>query len=535
MTRTGKTSRGQSARSDTLKKHSVQGRILATVTIPRGGLDFGGGPALFPNGLSFIWREGENWLVSGPNGCGKSVLVQLLSGERFHPDAEVELFFSGPDGSDPERSVAVVSPERHSRLLDSIGAYVQMRWNASDEESVQSLGSWLSQDAVEGRLPCERFVRSPESEAAFAARRCKVVSALDISALLGNSLVSLSNGEMRRAMLARALLGNSRLLLFDAPFVGLDADSRELLLDAISRETAKKGVSVMLASMRPEFIPAGINRELALDSAGRVLRQGPWSGGCSRPSRKTPPRQPKPGIRHAPTKWRVEEAAPPDTTAKVLVQMKDVSVAYGSRVVFENLNWTVRAGEHWAVSGPNGCGKTTLLALLLGDHPQAYASDVTLFGRRRGTGESIWDVKKRIGWVSPELHACMERTPDALSVVVSGFRDSPLCLGPATARERRAAAAALARFGLTDAADAPFGSLSWGMQRLVLLARAMVKNPKLLVLDEPCQNLDLANRDLFLKHVDSACAASDVALICVSHLSDCIPSCVDRRLVACRA
>ncbi|MBR1837885.1 MAG: ATP-binding cassette domain-containing protein, partial [Kiritimatiellae bacterium] len=238
-----------------------------------------------------------------------------------------------------------------------------------------------------------------------------------------------------------------------------------------------------------------------------------------------------PGRPFACTRWRVV-APPADPKAPEIARFRDVGVSYGGTAVFEHLYWTLRRGERWLVSGPNGCGKTTLLAFLVGDHPQAYASDVRLFGRRRGTGESIWDVKKRIGWVSPELHACMDRTATVLETVLSGFYDSPLCLGEPSPARRRAARRELERFGLADSAGAPFGSLSWGSQRLALLARALVKKPPLLVLDEPCQNLDAANRDAFLASVDAACADGRTTLVYVTHVADCVPRCVDRRLVA---
>lgn len=213
--------------------------------------------------------------------------------------------------------------------------------------------------------------------------------------------------------------------------------------------------------------------------------------------------------------------------------MRGATVSYGDRVVFENLDWTVRRGERWLLSGPNGSGKTTLLALVIGDHPQAYANDVRIFGRRRGTGDSIWDVKRRIGWVSPELHACMDPCATALETVLSGFTDTPLCHGAPGAARRRAALAALARFGLADAADVPFGSLSAGEGRLALLARAVVKNPPLLVLDEPCQNLDAANRRRFVSFVDRLCAENPAAtLLYVTHRADSVPRCIDRRIRA---
>ena len=223
---------------------------------------------------------------------------------------------------------------------------------------------------------------------------------------------------------------------------------------------------------------------------------------------------------------------PPDPRARKLVEMRDVSVVYGERVVFEHLDWTVRAGERWLVAGPNGSGKTTLLAFVIGDHPQAYANDVRLFGVRRGTGESIWSIKRRIGWVSPELHACMDRGASVLDTVLSGLDDTPYLNGSRTPARVRRAREALASVGLSGAEAEPFGALSGGAQRLALLARAIVKRPPLLVLDEPCQNLDRPNRERFVALVDRLCADPATTLLYVTHLADTEPRCITHRLVA---
>jgi molybdate transport system ATP-binding protein len=197
--------------------------------------------------------------------------------------------------------------------------------------------------------------------------------------------------------------------------------------------------------------------------------------------------------------------------------MEAVSVCYDGVQVLSGVSWTVRAGERWVLLGPNGAGKTTLLSLILGDNPQAYANRISLFGQPRGSGESIWEIKARIGWVAPELESYIPPRTPCLDVACSGFFDSVGLFRPPTPGQRAAAAGLMERIGLRSLAAAPFGSVSGGQKRAVLVARALVKKPALLVLDEPCQGLDAAQRERILALVDSQAAGGGTALIYVTH------------------
>jgi molybdate transport system ATP-binding protein len=164
-----------------------------------------------------------------------------------------------------------------------------------------------------------------------------------------------------------------------------------------------------------------------------------------------------------------------------LVRLRNITVRYGSTVILNDLNWTIRTGESWALLGPNGSGKTTLLSLILGHNPQVYTNDVVVFGRQRGSGESVWDIKKHIGWVSPELHLHFNDSATCFEVVASGFYDTVGLFQPPTTRQRTAARRWLARFRLLEFAHQPLYALSAGLQWMVLLARALVKNPRALM------------------------------------------------------
>ncbi len=215
---------------------------------------------------------------------------------------------------------------------------------------------------------------------------------------------------------------------------------------------------------------------------------------------------------------------------KALVRLRKVTVRYGAATILRGIDWTVRAGESWALLGPNGSGKTTLLSLILGDNPQAYVNEVEVFGRRRGSGESIWEIKQHIGWVSPELHLHFNDAATCLEVVASGFRNMVGLFELPTPRQRRAARKQLAQFGMLAAAETPLFALSAGLQRMVLLARALVKQPRLLILDEPCQGLDPAHRALFIRTVDALLRKPAVTAIYVTHRLDEIPPSIQRVL-----
>jgi molybdate transport system ATP-binding protein len=212
-----------------------------------------------------------------------------------------------------------------------------------------------------------------------------------------------------------------------------------------------------------------------------------------------------------------------DEPSQVLVRMKSVSVAYNGTKVLQQICWTVRENEQWALLGPNGAGKTTLLSLIMGDNPQAYANDITLFGRRRGSGESIWEIKQHIGWVAPELQLYYPGGATCLDVVCSGFFDSIGLYRQCSSNQREAAMSWMQWLGLSERAKTVFEQISEGEQRLALIARALVKSPALLILDEPCQGLDESNRDRVLQAIDQAGSRLNTSMIYVTHRADELP------------
>jgi len=200
-----------------------------------------------------------------------------------------------------------------------------------------------------------------------------------------------------------------------------------------------------------------------------------------------------------------------------LVRLNGITIKYDETEIISDLNWTITPNQHWQLSGPNGSGKTGLLSLITGDHPQCYVNDIFVFGFQRGSGESTWQIKQFIGYVSTALQWEYRVGTSLRNVIISGFFDSIGLYSKYTDRQRGIADEWLALLGMLDRADQPFNKLSYGDQRLLLIARAMVKHPPLLILDEPCLGLDDMNRQLVLALIEKICAGNVTSVIYVNH------------------
>jgi molybdate transport system ATP-binding protein len=474
-----------------------------------------------------IWDD-QQWAVVGPNGSGKSSLVRALSGRLPLAGGRITYCFSqdGPPGNgcsvetSPRDAIAYVDFQAQRAAVDRQDAFHQARWNSPGGGGAPRVAEYLSEQAVEGRNPFQ-VSGAPPDPANYAARRNHFADLLGLGPLLARSLVSLSSGERRKVVLARALLRDPRLLILDNPFVGLDRGFRVRLREVLGR-LMHDGVRVMIVTTGEDDLPPGISHILRLEKGAVVARgrrEAVWG---------------PPGVREAATGAARQEAtatplarqhpAAGGTGGAVLVDMERVSVAYDGVQVLRQVDWRIREGERWALLGPNGAGKTTLLSLILGDNPQAYSNEIALFGRRRGSGESIWEIKRRMGWVAPELHLYYPDGVTCLQVACSGFFDSVGLYRPPTEEQRRTALHWMGRLGMAGLAGVAFGAASEGQQRLVLVARALVKDPALLVLDEPCQGLDAAHRRRVLDTVDAIGRRRATSLVYVTHDPRALPA-----------
>ena len=322
--------------------------------------------------------------------------------------------------------------------------------------------------------------------------------------------VLLSSGELRKYQFGRYLKDRPRVLVVDNPFIGLDAPSRDVFRNMLE-ETLSRGTALVLLLGRESEIPA---------FADRVVRLGSGTGEPS--DRDGLPARYDAMIRELPPET-LPEGDP-------VVEFRHVSLRYGTRTLFGPLDLCIRRGEKWALTGPNGSGKSALLSMVCADNPQAYACDIHMFGRRRGTGESIWDIKARIGYMSPEQHRAFREDYPVSRIIAGGVRTEAFLYGHPGEAEYRKAAFWMDVFGIRDLAERSYQRISDGEQRLALLARAFARDPELLILDEPMHGLDDANCRLVRDIISAFCSRRGKTLIMVSHYEDDFPSCIDHRL-----
>lgn len=203
-----------------------------------------------------------------------------------------------------------------------------------------------------------------------------------------------------------------------------------------------------------------------------------------------------------------------------LVNFNKVSVNYRQRSILNNISWEIKPGEFWQLIGPNGSGKSTILSMIYGDNPKAYGQDITLFGVKKGSGESIWDVKKKIGYFSSEMLRGFKRHDAIGNMIVSGFFDTIGLYKTPTNTQIKITQRWLRVLRMFDIRKQSFLSLSRGHQRLVLIARAMVKKPQLLVLDEPTNGLDDNDAKLFCELINKIALETNTAILYVSHRNE---------------
>lgn len=478
--------------------------------------------------VNFIIRQKQHWAITGKSGSGKTSLLHAILGKSNLINGSVEYpfytrFLQSHRIKDP------LFTYRHLIGYVSFQPQFRNKQHMRDFYYQQRFHSWDSEDAPSVREYLEQALGHAHAHLLSAEMRFPmdwVVGNMHLGYLLDKSLIKLSNGETRRLLIAEALLHQPLLLMLDSPFTGLDADTRSMFDRLLSR-IAERGTQLLLVTS-PREIPEVITHVLELDD-GSIKGSSERSAFLEKCKRQGQKNKWEPDA--AKMKKVMWAAAAEETAFTYAIQMKHTHVQYGEVVILDDINWMVKKGEKWALLGPNGAGKSTLLSLITGDNPQAYANDICLFDQKRGSGESIWELKHKIGFVSPELHQYFPAGSTSEEVIWTGYTDTLIPVPrKLSAAQKAHAPEVLELLELTQLKDRQFKFISSGEQRLILLIRALIKNPPLLILDEPCQGLDQEQKDHFTNVIAYLCADAERTLIYVSHYPEEIPESVNKVL-----
>ncbi|EAZ80070.1 ATP-binding cassette domain-containing protein [Algoriphagus machipongonensis] len=466
--------------------------------------------------LNFQWEKGQNWAIIGDSGWELTAFIETLRGNTVLSSGKIERPFSKSYVEEKTNAgevnsfrdlIAYVSQKYVFKNRSHIqNFYFQQRFNSSESEETVTVREYLLE--VDPKLPGPWTIQ-------------KVSELLNLEPLMEESLLKLSNGESRRLAIGLGLMRQPKVYLMDQPMTGLDVKSREEFGE-ILKVISDHGVLVLITTSGNE-IPDGISH-IARISKNGVLKS--WEKKDFHGTQIEP--------LNVPTwDWELLKSLLPEKQEKVdesVVKLKNVTIKYEDHTILDKLNWEIQPGERWLLKGRNGAGKSTLLSLLIGENPQAYSQDFWLFGRKRGTGESIWDVKRPTGFVAPELSRYFPANQTCRKVILSGLFDTMGLFKKVSPEQEALAEEWMKLFELTPLKDTVIQRVSLEHQRWTLLARALIKQPKLLILDEASQGMDEFQRKLFKETVQQICEQSDITLIYVSHYTEDVPDAVDKMM-----
>jgi molybdate transport system ATP-binding protein len=445
--------------------------------------------------LTWALRVGEHWMIRGANGSGKSTFLRLLRGEVWPAPNRGKRIYrldSSPQMTaiEVQRHIALVSPEVQER-------YLQQDWRLSGRDVIHT--GFAQTDMLYVKL-----TRAQKQRAEVLAQR------LGIALLLDRDMQTLSTGELRKILIARAMVGAPKLLLLDEVCDGLDAKFRRELLTMIET-IARLGTQIVYTTHRVDEALSIITHELTFEG-GHIVRQGGPQRAASAPLVKG---------RRAPARhWRHINGAP-------LIRIKNADVFLDRTKVLHGIHWQLQRGEHWVVLGGNGAGKTTFLKLIASDLYPAFGARVSRF--EFTADNTIGDLRRRIGCVSPLLQARYRERLTAEQVVVSGFFSSIGLMDKPTVTQLRKARALFREFNLGFLMSKAMFALSFGELRKILTLRALVHDPELLILDEPFDGLDTESKTDFAAALERVAARGTQLLVVTHHLDD-LPQCITHGL-----
>ncbi|WP_407478667.1 ATP-binding cassette domain-containing protein [Elizabethkingia anophelis] len=455
--------------------------ILKNVSVKRGSDNL-------LNNIDFTLNSGEHLAIIGPSGSGKSLLAMALKGQILHTGT---IEYRKNNELTKPKIAYITSTYTLKNKSNVSDFYYQQRFNTSDAEDSATLTDELLKkgDTESVNKWLDRFQLTHRAQA---------------------PLIQLSNGELKKMQLISHLLSNPEILILDKVFTGLDIPSRKELHTVIN-QLADENVRIILITNHHN-IPECITHFAEMSNGG-ITEYNSINQLNIAETQQTDFNKPLPVIKNP-------------SVDEVLIRMENVTIQYNNNIILNNINWQVNPGECWQIKGHNGAGKSTLLSLINGDNPQAYSQQIYLFGKKRGSGESIWDIKKKIGFVSPELYNFFDRNTTVEQAIGSGFFDTIGLFRKLNEQQTLKVKEWLSFFSLESKATKLLSFLSNGEQRLVLIARALIKDPVMLALDEPCQGLDDSQITTITHLLEQIHQSSNISMLFISHYDSEVPSCV---------
>ncbi|HVT84512.1 MAG TPA: ATP-binding cassette domain-containing protein [Chitinophagaceae bacterium] len=447
--------------------------------------------------VSFSLKKKDCLAITGPSGSGKTMLGLILA---------KKIFFRGSVsyGAEFNDKIVWVGQQHHFKNLQHTSdMYYQQRFNSYDTDETETVAESLGEDLHKAKA---------------------LFQELGIDYLMDRRLIQLSNGENKKLQLLKARINDPKVIILDQPFIGLDIDTREWLKRQF--EALKDAGVLLILITSSDEIPAWVSKIIFLEKGKPVLFETfqSFKNSNVKINENSKAKFSKDDF------FKFFSEKDDILNYETIIEMYNVSVQYGDKIILENINWKVMNGQRWLLSGPNGAGKSTLLSLITADNPKAYANSIYLFGKKRGSGESIWDIKKKIGFISPELHLYFNRASTGFETVASGLFDTIGLFRPLSDEDTELVKKCMSFCRVKEFQQKRLQELSLGEQRSILLARALIKNPPLLILDEPCQGLDSERKDEFLELINEVCIAGNKTMVFVSHYENERPACISHFL-----
>lgn len=443
------------------------------------------------NPHQFSIERGKCYAVIGENGSGKTTLAKII-------EKGWNICTNVIRGDKKSLSIKNIEFSDIHSITGNNVSYYQQRFEATHNDDIPTV-----EEIIADRIPADRW-----------NDMCQRLSLTDI---MHKRINYLSSGELRKFLIINLFTEIPDILIIDNPYIGLDAPSRDLLNELLA-SIVNDGTAVILLLCNPTDIPQLCNYVLPLKDMTIGKMRSTSDCDSNFYSKLFPA---KGNFDNLPIATECNTV-----DFDTAIELNDCNVSYGNTIILHNVQWTVKAAEKWALLGANGSGKSTLLSLVYADNPQSYRNSFSLFDHKRGTGESIWDIKRRIGYISPEMHLYFNDAADMITVVASGFFDNVGCFRRPNDEQKAIAMQWLKGFGIEHLASRRFPTLSSGEQRLALIARTLLKNAPLLILDEPLHGLDITTKALVTQAIEFIANRQGQTLIYVTHYDNEIPTCV---------